>query len=84
MKPSDVLVAAQIASKEDRLYRCLTCSAMTEFRVISDWLMPGGRLYNIAVREHGQLRSDKLYHFPTEGSTVTEYSQHKILNVLKD
>lgn len=64
--------------------RCLTCDTCHVVNLASEWLRPGnkGLLYNIAVREFGQLREDKTYSFHSYGLTCT-YDAHKDSLVLE-
>ncbi|XP_061425634.1 deubiquitinating protein VCPIP1 isoform X2 [Lethenteron reissneri] len=64
---ADVAGATALALRERRLYRCLSCEALLEFDVPAEWLAPGGRLYELARRSHGLLRTDRSYSFPHFG-----------------
>ncbi|KAI5092945.1 deubiquitinating protein VCIP135 [Silurus meridionalis] len=64
IQPEDVTEAAKKMVKENRLYCCLICNALSELHVPSEWLVPGGKLYNLAKSTHGTLRGDKNYTFP--------------------
>ena len=68
--PEVVIEATQRALREHRLYRCLTCDAITEWKVPTEWLRPGGSLYTLAVDTHGPLDVKKAYSFPTHGTVV--------------
>ncbi|XP_024124424.1 deubiquitinating protein VCIP135 [Oryzias melastigma] len=64
VQPEEVTEAAKKSVMENRLHRCLICGALSELHVPSEWLIPGGKLYNLAKSTHGQLRPDKNYSFP--------------------
>ncbi|XP_030630320.1 deubiquitinating protein VCIP135 [Chanos chanos] len=67
VQPEEVTEAAKKAVSENRLHRCLICNALSELHVPTEWLVPGGKLYNLAKSTHGQLRADKNYSFPLNG-----------------
>ncbi|XP_061696440.1 deubiquitinating protein VCPIP1 isoform X2 [Syngnathoides biaculeatus] len=64
VQPEEVTEAARKSVAEHRLHRCLVCGALLELRVPPDWLVPGGKLYDLAESTHGRLRPDKNYSFP--------------------
>uniref|UniRef100_A0A3Q3DEF0 Deubiquitinating protein VCPIP1 n=1 Tax=Hippocampus comes TaxID=109280 RepID=A0A3Q3DEF0_HIPCM len=64
IQPEEVTEAAKKSVAENRLHRCLVCGALSELHVPPDWLVPGGKLHNLAKSTHGQLRPDKNYSFP--------------------
>ncbi|XP_030016558.1 deubiquitinating protein VCIP135-like [Sphaeramia orbicularis] len=64
IQPEEVTEAAKKSVMENRLHRCLICGALSELHVPPEWLVPGGKLYNLAKSTHGQLRPDKNYSFP--------------------
>lgn len=66
VKPETVTRAAKSAVTDGRLYRCLSCNALSELHVdfSSEMLQPGGDLYNIAVQSHGPLAEGLSYSFP--------------------
>ncbi|XP_058483141.1 deubiquitinating protein VCPIP1 [Solea solea] len=64
IQPEEVIEAAKRSVTENRLHRCLICGALSELHVLQEWLVPGGKLYNLAKSTHGQLRPDKNYSFP--------------------
>lgn len=64
VQPEEVTEAAKKSVLENRLHRCLICSALSELHVPPEWLAPGGKFYNLAKSTHGQLRPDKNYSFP--------------------
>ncbi|XP_051879716.1 deubiquitinating protein VCPIP1 isoform X1 [Pristis pectinata] len=64
IQPEDVTEAAKKAVIENRLQKCLICGALSELHVPTEWLVPGGKLYNLAASTHGQLKPDKNYSFP--------------------
>lgn len=64
IQPEEVTEAAKKSIMENRLHRCLICGALSELHVPPEWLVPGGKLYNLAKSTHGQLRPDKNYSFP--------------------
>ncbi|XP_028328598.1 deubiquitinating protein VCIP135 [Gouania willdenowi] len=72
IQPEEVTEEAKKSVKENRLHRCLICGALSELHVPSEWLSPGGKLYNLAKSTHGQLRPDKNYSFPLN-SVVCSY-----------
>ncbi|XP_077979065.1 deubiquitinating protein VCPIP1-like [Glandiceps talaboti] len=65
--PEEVTEAAQRAVDENRLYRCQTCDAITEFSISPDWFTRGGMLYSLAETTHGKLQHTKKYSFPMHG-----------------
>lgn len=67
VKPEIVLGETQQAVHENRLYRCLTCDAITIYNTPSDWFRPGGSLHSLAIKTHKELSADKHYSFPTHG-----------------
>ncbi|XP_077414995.1 deubiquitinating protein VCPIP1 [Vanacampus margaritifer] len=64
IQPEEVTEAAKKSVAEHRLHRCLVCGALSELHVPPEWLVPGGKLHNLAKSTHGQLRPDKNYSFP--------------------
>lgn len=78
VQPEEVTEAAKRSVMENRLHRCLICGALSELHVPPDWLVPGGKLYNLAKSTHGQLRPDKNYSFPLNG-VVCSYDPHRDL-----
>lgn len=72
VQPEEVTEAAKKLVLEKRLHRCLSCSALLELHVPQEWLVPGGKLYDLARSTHGQLRPDKNYSFPLN-SLVCSY-----------
>ncbi|KAI4893112.1 hypothetical protein NFI96_020638 [Prochilodus magdalenae] len=64
IQPEEVTEAAKKSVQDNRLHRCLICSALSELHVPPEWLVPGGKLYNLAKSTHGTLRGDKNYSFP--------------------
>ncbi|XP_061549916.1 deubiquitinating protein VCPIP1 [Phycodurus eques] len=64
IQPEEVTEAAKKSVAENRLHRCLICGALSELHVPPDWLVPGGKLYDLAESTHGRLRPDKNYSFP--------------------
>jgi deubiquitinating protein VCIP135 len=51
-----------------RLYRCLTCDAITHWHTPLEWLRPGGKLYQLALTTNkGPLTESKKFSFPNEG-----------------
>ncbi|XP_068605344.1 deubiquitinating protein VCPIP1 [Brachionichthys hirsutus] len=64
IQPEEVTEAARKSVAENRLHRCLICGALSELHVPPEWLVAGGKLYNLAKSTHGQLRPDKNYSFP--------------------
>nr|XP_057924890.1 deubiquitinating protein VCPIP1 [Doryrhamphus excisus] len=75
IQPEEVTEAARKSVMENRLHRCLICGALSELHVPADWLVPGGKLYNLAKSTHGQLRPDKNYSFPLN-NIVCSYDPH--------
>jgi len=72
VQPEEVTEAAKKSVTENRLHRCLLCGALSELHVPPEWLVPGGKLYDLAKATHGQLRPDKNYSFPLS-SVVCSY-----------
>ncbi|TNN32920.1 Deubiquitinating protein VCIP135 [Liparis tanakae] len=72
VQPEEVTEAAKKSVTEHRLRRCLVCGALSELHVPPEWLVPGGKLYDLAAATHGQLRPDKNYSFPLS-SVVCSY-----------
>ncbi|OCT74788.1 deubiquitinating protein VCPIP1 [Xenopus laevis] len=64
VQPEEVIAATKKAVLENRLHKCLICGALSELLVPSEWLAPGGKLYNLAKTTHVQLKPDKNYSFP--------------------
>ncbi|XP_053571068.1 deubiquitinating protein VCPIP1 [Bombina bombina] len=64
IQPEEVIAAAKKAVLENRIHKCLMCGALSDLVVPSEWLAPGGKLYNLAKTTHGQLKTDKNYSFP--------------------
>ncbi|XP_066508884.1 deubiquitinating protein VCPIP1-like [Hoplias malabaricus] len=64
IQPEEVTEAAKKSVQENRLHRCLICNALSELHMPPEWLVPGGKLYNLAKSTHGTLRGDKNYSFP--------------------
>lgn len=79
IQPEEVTEAAKKSVLENRLHRCLICGALSELHVPSDWLSPGGKLYNLAKSTHGQLRLDKNYNFPLNNVVCSYDPQRDIL-----
>ncbi|XP_005171450.1 deubiquitinating protein VCPIP1 [Danio rerio] len=76
VQPEEVTEAAKKSIQEGRLHRCLVCNALSELHVPAEWLIPGGKLYNLAKSTHGTLRADKNYSFPLN-SLVCSYNPEK-------
>lgn len=76
VQPEDVTEAAMKSVQEGRLHRCLVCNALSELHVPAEWVIPGGKLYNLAKSTHGTLRGDKNYSFPLN-SLVCSYNPEK-------
>lgn len=76
VQPEEVTEAAKKSVMENRLHRCLICGALSELHIPSEWLVPGGKLYNLAKSTHGQLRPDKNYSFPLN-NVVCSYDPHR-------
>lgn len=79
IQPEEVTEAAKKSVLENRLHRCLLCGALSELHVPSDWLSPGGKLYNLAKSTHGQLRPDKNYSFPLNNVVCSYDPQRDVL-----
>uniref|UniRef100_A0A1A8LZT1 ubiquitinyl hydrolase 1 n=1 Tax=Nothobranchius pienaari TaxID=704102 RepID=A0A1A8LZT1_9TELE len=79
VQPEEVTEAAKKSVMENRLHRCLICGALSELHVPSEWLVPGGKLYNLAKSTHGQLRPDKNYSFPLNNVVCSYDTQRDIL-----
>ncbi|XP_013409530.1 deubiquitinating protein VCIP135 [Lingula anatina] len=65
--PEVVIENTQKAVAEKRLFRCLTCDAICEFRLLSEWFVKGGSLYEVAASAPGSLVPGKKYSFPMKG-----------------
>uniref|UniRef100_A0A665UR99 Deubiquitinating protein VCPIP1 n=1 Tax=Echeneis naucrates TaxID=173247 RepID=A0A665UR99_ECHNA len=76
IQPEEVTEAAKKSMMENRLHRCLICGALSELHIPPEWLVPGGKLYNLAKSTHGQLRPDKNYSFPLN-NVVCSYEPHR-------
>ena len=68
-----VTAAARDAVEDGRLWKCLTCAAVSI--TPDDWFIPGGTLYEIAAGEY-TLEDGKKYTFP-HYSVTAEYSAAK-------
>lgn len=79
VQPEEVTEAAKRSVQENRLHRCLICSALSELHVPGEWLAPGGKLYNLAKSTHGQLRPDKNYSFPLNNVVCCYDPQRDVL-----
>nr|XP_019961768.1 PREDICTED: deubiquitinating protein VCIP135 [Paralichthys olivaceus] len=79
IQPEEVTEAAKKSVMENRLHRCLICGALSELHVPQDWLVPGGKLYNLAKSTHGQLRPDKNYSFPLNNVVCSYDPQRDVL-----
>ncbi|KAM9844454.1 deubiquitinating protein VCPIP1 [Aulostomus maculatus] len=79
IQPEEVTEAAKKSVMENRLHRCLICSALSELHVPAEWLVPGGKLYNLAKSTHGQLRPDKNYSFPLNNIVCSYDPQRDVL-----
>ncbi|XP_076837367.1 deubiquitinating protein VCPIP1 [Brachyhypopomus gauderio] len=79
IQPEEVIEAAKKSVQENRLHRCLICSALSELHVPPDWLVPGGKLYNLAKSTHGTLRVDKNYNFPLNNLVCSYCSERDVL-----
>ena len=68
VKPEKVTMATVAAVEDGRLYRCLSCKALSEQHssISSEMLKPGGRFYDVAVQTHGPLQEGLNYTFPSE------------------
>lgn len=67
----EVLKTTREAIQRKTLYRCLTCEAIMEYQLHEEWFQKGGSLYNLAVKTHGKLKSDKKYSFPQQGAVCS-------------
>lgn len=79
IQPEEVTEAAKKSVMENRLHRCLICGALSELHVPPEWLVPGGKLYNLAKSTHGQLRQDKNYSFPLNNVVCSYDPQRDVL-----
>lgn len=79
IQPEEVTEAAKKSVMENRLHRCLICGALSELHVLPEWLVPGGKLYNLAKSTHGQLRPDKNYSFPLNNVVCSYDPQRDVL-----
>ncbi|KAK5889647.1 hypothetical protein CesoFtcFv8_015635 [Champsocephalus esox] len=79
IQPEEVTEAAKRSVMENRLHRCLICGALSELHVPPEWLLPGGKLYNLAKSTHGQLRPDKNYSFPLNNVVCSYDPQRDVL-----
>ncbi|XP_068423851.1 deubiquitinating protein VCPIP1 [Clinocottus analis] len=79
VQPEEVTEAAKKSVTENRLHRCLICGALSELHVPPEWLVPGGKLYNLAKTTHGQLRPDKNYSFPLNNVVCSYDPQRDVL-----
>ncbi|KAM6920254.1 deubiquitinating protein VCPIP1 [Lycodopsis pacificus] len=79
IQPEEVTEAAKKSVTENRLHRCLICGALSELHVPPEWLVPGGKLYNLAKSTHGQLRPDKNYSFPLNNVVCSYDPQRDVL-----
>ncbi|XP_034038695.1 deubiquitinating protein VCIP135 [Thalassophryne amazonica] len=79
IQPEEVIEAAKKSVMENRLHRCLICGALSELHVPAEWLIPGGKLYNLAKSTHGQLRPDKNYSFPLNNVVCSYDPQRDVL-----
>ena len=77
--PRQVTESTQVAIDEERLYRCLTCSVVTEKqrKFPISWLASGGLLYSIAVSTHGELKDGFQYKFPQHKNCTCRYDKKK-------
>ncbi|KAK3576161.1 hypothetical protein CHS0354_039827 [Potamilus streckersoni] len=75
----EVLHRTQMSVQEKLLYRCLTCEALMEYHLNSEWFREGGALYELALEIYKHLDPTKLYSFPNDG-VVCSYDKEK--NVL--
>ena len=67
MSMADVLHQTVQAVRQNRLYRCLTCEAVSLHNVEDSWFKPTGALYQLAVKTNGKLDEMKRYTFPAQG-----------------
>ncbi|KAM8839277.1 LOW QUALITY PROTEIN: deubiquitinating protein VCPIP1 [Synchiropus picturatus] len=79
IQPEEVTEAAKKSVTENRLHRCLICGALSELHVPPEWLVPGGKLYNLAKSTHGTLRQDKNYSFPLNNIVCSYDPQRDVL-----
>lgn len=79
IQPEEVTEAAKKSVMENRLHRCLICGALSELHVPPEWLVPGGKLFNLAKSTHGQLRPDKNYSFPLNNVVCSYDPQRDVL-----
>ena len=64
----EVVQETRDAVASGRLYRCLTCDAITHWHTPVEWLQPGGKLYQLARDTNkGPLTESRKYNFPQEG-----------------
>ncbi|GFQ96498.1 hypothetical protein TNCT_500001 [Trichonephila clavata] len=59
-----VIHKAKLVVSEGRLFRCLTCKALCEMRIDSNWLCRGGILYNSLLHVHKKLIPGTSYLVP--------------------
>lgn len=62
--------------KNQALVRCLRCSSLTALEVTEKMLTKGGRLYELALKEIGELNSSKMYTF-TDYQMCCRYNAEK-------
>lgn len=59
----EVIVVVKKVVMDNCFYKCLFCGVFFEFYVFLEWLVFGGKLYNLVKSIYGQLRIDKNYSF---------------------
>ncbi|ELT92345.1 hypothetical protein CAPTEDRAFT_100015, partial [Capitella teleta] len=77
--PERVVQKTQSAVSEHRLFRCLVCEALMEWTIEPGILLPGGALYELAVRNGGILDSSKQYVFPAHDIVCRYNSEQDVL-----
>ncbi|XP_069134071.1 deubiquitinating protein VCPIP1-like [Argopecten irradians] len=79
VKLEEVIKTTKTAIEEQVLYRCLTCEALIKYHLPPEWFRRGGSLYNLAVKTHKTLLTDKKYVFPYQGVTCMYNKEKDVL-----
>ncbi|XP_033112608.1 deubiquitinating protein VCIP135-like [Anneissia japonica] len=72
VKQEKIIETTKLSVETGRLYRCLTCNAVSESNGRDPKIFkPGGELYDLAESLHGKLQVDKRYSFLLNGLICT-------------
>jgi deubiquitinating protein VCIP135 len=79
--PQIITSRTRKAIEERRVFKCLNCYSLCIAPLSSEWLRPGnnGLLYNLAIKQAGELEEKKEYTFPNYGVSCSYDAKKDVL-----